>query len=271
MIYIRANESFEVTLTGAPTNLVGTLGIQIVDGIGNTIISRTTSDIVEHPANSGIYTATLVSPDDVGSYVIVWDDGAGVYTAEELVVTLEQPVPPGPDPINIDAAAVVALAWVKVDDCFDSFPGGPHLREKSKTGWDEAKTALLLPYALARINYGNPLLSFTQDDFPYDTDHIVLTQALVIEIIKHLMRSYVEDPLPMGGGSYAYLSRRDYIERWKVILDQEEAFFTELVRMFRRKYLGLGGVKGLISVPRGIRGQFPYSIWRTRGGRFIGW
>lgn len=155
------------------------------------------------------------------------------------------------DPLSPGQEMILKLAWIKLDDLYDSIEGGPHLKDRSKTGWDAAKSSLLLTYALGRINYGQPPLSFSVTDFPYDTDAIVLSQALVIEIIKHLIRSYTEQPSPQGGGNYAYMSRQEYAQRWQPVLEQEEAYFAELVRVFRRKYLNLGQSKGLISI-RGI-------------------
>lgn len=173
------------------------------------------------------------------------------------------------NPLTAAQEYVIKMAWVKLDDLFDSMEGGPHLKDRSKTGWDAAKSALLIPYALGRINYGQPPLSFNADDFPYNSDSIVLSQALVIEIIKHLIRSYVEQPQPMGGGSYSYMSRRDYAQLWQPILENEEAYLTELLRHFRRKYLALGNSKGLISI-RGINNIAPNrGQMRARGFRWF--
>lgn len=89
MIYAAAGSPFEVSLTGAPTGLVGTVGVRLVDGQGGTSIARTTAGIVEHPAGSGIYTATLTAPATGGSYLAVWDTGGGTptYAAEDVIVT----------------------------------------------------------------------------------------------------------------------------------------------------------------------------------------
>lgn len=173
------------------------------------------------------------------------------------------------DPLTADQELVLKTAWIKLDDLFDSLPGGPHLKDRSKTGWDAAKSSLLFSYALARINYGNPPLNFNATDFPYNTDGIVLSQALVVEIIKHFIRSYTEQPQPQGGGSYAYLSRRDYAQLWQPALEMEESYFQELVRIFRRKYLGLGATKGLIA-HKGIYSMPPnWGRLRSRGFRWF--
>jgi hypothetical protein len=155
------------------------------------------------------------------------------------------------DPLTEAQERIVRLAWLKFDDLFDSRFGGPHLKDRSKNAFDAAKTSLFLSYAIGRINYGNPPLTFTMDDFPYDTDSVLLSQALVIEIILHLMRSYTEQPTPTGSG-YARLSRQDYLQRWQAVLEAEMKVYEDMVRIFRRRYLNLGHTAGIIQRRHGV-------------------
>jgi hypothetical protein len=168
------------------------------------------------------------------------------------------------DPLTEDQEYVLKMAWVKLDDLFDSMEGGPHLKDRSKTGFDAAKSSLLMGYALAKINYGNPPLAFTPATFPYDTDSIVLSQSLVIQIIMHLIRSYTEQPTPQGTG-YSRLSRKDYAQMWQSVLQTEQKEFEELVRIFRRKYLGLGHSAGLIRPRHGYGMGIQLGRNRARG------
>lgn len=73
------------------TGLTGTLGVRILkDSDGSTALARATGGIVERPATSGDYVATLVAPATAGEYTIVWDDGSllPTHTAQEdLTVT----------------------------------------------------------------------------------------------------------------------------------------------------------------------------------------
>jgi hypothetical protein len=153
-----------------------------------------------------------------------------------------------PTELTPEQQTILDLAWLRVDDCFDSIPGGPRLRDVSKQQFGLEKSALLMPFAIDRINAGNPPTNFTLEDYPYTDDHTLLARSLAIEIIRHLMRSYVEQPLPQGGGNITYLSRRDYQQRWGEILQDELAEFKEMLKWFKRKYLGLGDRKGLIQV-----------------------
>src|SRR5687767_9561442 len=96
MIWAAPATSIEVTATGAATGLVGTIGVRIQDGQGNDTLARSTSGIVESPAGSGIYTATLTSPSIAGQYIVVWDTGSVSPTTvayDELTVTAHAPDP----------------------------------------------------------------------------------------------------------------------------------------------------------------------------------
>ncbi len=89
MIFAKPSTSFESTATGFPTGLTGTIGVRVTDGVGGTTIARTTSGIVETPAGSGIYVATLTAPVSIGQYQVTWDDAGSptTWAAEELTVT----------------------------------------------------------------------------------------------------------------------------------------------------------------------------------------
>ena len=105
-ISVAAGQSFEATLTGAPTGLVGTMGVRVMDGVGGTAVARATAGIVESPAGSGIYTATITAPAAVGSYVITWDTGVvspETTATEDLTVTLAGPLgsPWAPDYVTL--------------------------------------------------------------------------------------------------------------------------------------------------------------------------
>lgn len=89
MIFAKPSTSFESTATGFTTGLTGTIGVRVTDGVGGTTIARTTSGIVETPAGSGVYVATLTAPANVGQYQVTWDDAGSptTWAAEELTIT----------------------------------------------------------------------------------------------------------------------------------------------------------------------------------------
>jgi hypothetical protein len=88
-IYAQPGASFETVVSGFPSGAVGSVGVRIGDGIGGTVTARTTAGVVEFPAGSGIYLATLTAPSTAGQYVVVWDlpdDGGDSYDVQSLVV-----------------------------------------------------------------------------------------------------------------------------------------------------------------------------------------
>jgi hypothetical protein len=99
MIYAAPGATFEASAEGAPTGLVGTIGVQIIDTPGGPVVlARTTAGIAENPAGSGIYSVELVAPDDAGTYTVVWDTGGAspIYRSDTLEVTYDAPMPAGP-------------------------------------------------------------------------------------------------------------------------------------------------------------------------------
>lgn len=80
--------TFEERFTDFDTGLAGTLGVTIYDAEGAVVTARSVAGIVEDPAGTGDYVATLVAPEDVAVYEIVADDGDGVEARDDLVVTL---------------------------------------------------------------------------------------------------------------------------------------------------------------------------------------
>ena len=104
--------SFEVAVK-TTTGLAGTLGVRVIDGAGNTTTARVTTGIVEYPAGSGIYTATLTAPTTAGQYSILFDDGSGVFLDPvDLVVTYSSAVsvPTGTEYVTVaDLKSALAL------------------------------------------------------------------------------------------------------------------------------------------------------------------
>jgi hypothetical protein len=163
------------------------------------------------------------------------------------------------------------LAWLKVEDGFDSLPGGPYLYDISRKNFSEQKSALLFPFALERINYtfpNPPSPTFTLNDFPWKDHHTLMGQAMTLEIIHHLIRSYVEVPLPTGSGNITLLDRTTYTQRWREIYTTEEEQFKNALRVFKRSYLQLGKARGLVDSKQGRLVPIPM---RVRYPRFMGY
>ncbi len=171
------------------------------------------------------------------------------------------------DPSDTDVEKTVDRAWMKLEDLFDSRLGGPHLRDRTLANFSRDKLERFLPDALYNINfYYQPETHYTVDTFPFDTSQPLLAQGLLVEAIRHLMRSYVEQPQPMGAGTPTYFDRRDYLNRWQQILTMEEDRFNMWLDLFKRNLQGFGNTSILVGgyasytsrYPRYMRGRYPY-------------
>lgn len=107
-IYKQAGTTFEASTPPLTTGLVGTIGVRIMDGQGGTTTARSTAGIVETPAASGIYAATLTAP-AAGDYLVVWDTGGVTPTfgTEDLVVTTGPPTFASPGGLDLCTLADV--------------------------------------------------------------------------------------------------------------------------------------------------------------------
>lgn len=174
------------------------------------------------------------------------------------------------DPFNdigiTDRDNVIDGAWMKIEDAFDSELGGPHLRDRTLAIFDKQKMAALLPDAIYKINATyQPATSYTDENFPYLPHGPLLSQALLVQTIKHLIRSYTEQPLAVGGANISYFDRRDYQQRWQAVLEIEERQLMEWLDLFKRDLMGFGTGALLIGgyqsayahAPRWMRARYP--------------
>jgi hypothetical protein len=74
----------------------------------------------------------------------------------------------------------------------------------------------------------------------------LLVQGVFLAVILHLVTSYVEQPQAVGG-QVIYEDRRDYITRWLQIYEVEMQRYMRWIALFKRRFLGLGHSKGLVS------------------------
>lgn len=170
---------------------------------------------------------------------------------------------------------VSQAVWMRLEDCFDSREGGPWLREKTKAYFDETKIAQFIPEGLLLINSWPPTttvdLSFFTTILPEtdpvilainpnatrpDPDAIVIVQATLLASIKHLMRSYVEQPNVIGA-NVLWQDRREYQQRWNTIYDIENEYFKMVLALWKRQFLTYGKSSLLVSSKAGRLGYYP--------------
>lgn len=89
----------------------------------------------------------------------------------------------------------------------------------------------------------------------------VLELGTYIELLRHAIRSYVEQPAIVGSTDVPYADRRDYMQRWAAVLDETKASYNTLVASMRRNHLNLGGSSILVS--GGIYGDISVSAYNV--------
>jgi hypothetical protein len=153
--------------------------------------------------------------------------------------------------------SIVDDTWIKFADLFDSPEGGPNLQTYYQTHFSRNRIAQLLKTAVGLLNTtAQPFQSYSIDvpgQFPIQQWGPLLGQALYVEVLKHLIRSYVEQPAFVGG-SVTRLDRRDYMDRWQSVLDEERKQLKSQLDIFKISNMGLGKPKVLVS--GGVYGRY---------------
>lgn len=136
MLYAEQNHNFEAPYVSGIPGLVGTVAIQVVDNQGAIAFGPSTAGIIETPASSGVYAATILAAWDPGQYTVVWSfDGSfdadtnaidGLITYEEGA---DPTLPPLPAPTGSDSLADgPCSSWTTDDEvvecCSADFPSG---------------------------------------------------------------------------------------------------------------------------------------------------
>lgn len=210
-------------------------------------------------------------------------DEVGHYTAIATFETVEQgkksaradfeAIDPFAQIIPSPSFIVASLTWDKLEDCFDGQDEGPWLKEMTLNYFNKNKMEAFIAETLFDINQQNPptaldLSAFVvtppdtdPDPTPYPTaDAPLLAQGTLIAVIRHLIRSYVEQPNPVGA-QIAWHDRRDYLQRWQTVLQIEQEQYRRMLALWKRKYLGLGSSKLLIGVKAGRISPTPLRTW----------
>lgn len=159
--------------------------------------------------------------------------------------------------------------WMRLEDCFDSQEGGPWLRDMTLRYFNRDKIQRFVQEGIMLINNWPPItqldVAFFTTPIPAtdpvilaedpnakqpDPDRIILVQATLLEIIRHLMRSYVEQPAPQGA-NIVYQDRREYLQRWQTIYEIEWDWYKTMLSLFKRNFLNYGKSALLVSSKAG--------------------
>lgn len=140
-------------------------------------------------------------------------------------------------------------------DLFDSTTGGPWLQENFQTHFTYDRLAFLMRMATMKFNVtGYPVTNYgvsTGDKSIPDNYTDLILWGTKLEAIRHLMTSYVEIP-DFRNIATTYTDRRDYLQRWQAILEEEKPEYQKAVKMSKRSLLSLG--RGSLLVSGGIYG-----------------
>lgn len=163
------------------------------------------------------------------------------------------------DQLDPEFQTIVDNVEVRFRDLFDSPQGGPHLLTYYQSHFTPARYAQLLRIALGTMNtISQPVANYTLDGdggpkFPVARWGALLEKALYIEVVRHLRRSYLEQPMLVGGEVTRH-DRRDYFERWGTLLNEEVADFNKQVETFKIQHMFSSGPRVLVS--GGAYGQY---------------
>lgn len=150
------------------------------------------------------------------------------------------------------ADGAVRQAWLKIEDCFDSEQGGPWLRDMTLAVFDQSKIRGLIPEVLLDINNQMPYTSYTESSFPYANmdGEALMAQGLLVSAIRHLMRSYTEQP-DVTSSPVAFMDRKSYQQRWKAVYDVESAKWDKWLNRWKLQSYDLSSSAMLLGTKAG--------------------
>jgi hypothetical protein len=218
---------------------------------------------------TGAYTYTFLSQDTnvTGKYHLAW-----TYQLNGVPDTFMTPIEVGPfnpayDLLPVEMRQIIDLVWAEFADGYDSQFGGPNLQSYFQSHFSRGRLAQLLQITIMQINgsmqpvnnwslsgpSSNPNAPAVGPQFPIQQYSGLLVTGLTIEVIKHLMRSYVEEPLDENITG-ARLSRRDYLDRWGTILQTEQQTYEQMLEVFKIRQMFTLQPRVLVS--GGVFGNF---------------
>lgn len=253
---------FEIQTSAGPVdadNLAVTAAL-VSDRDGTVVFTRPADRL-----GVGVYGTTLAAEETAvpGPYRMVFTYLLG-GVADRYEVSFEVgSSAPDYDALPLEMKMVVEQVWIRFADGYDSPLGGPHLQTYLQTKFGRNRMAQLLRQSVQRLNIiSQPAQNYAVDQpFPHAQWGALLVQALYVETLKHLIRSYVEIPDVVLGTTVSRHDRRDYMERWRSVLEEETADLVNMLDHFKIAHMGLGNVSVLVS--GGAYGNF--GPWATPG------
>jgi hypothetical protein len=246
-----------INVVGAPTDPDGdvvTLSmVPVADpGTGQTAAASPVFTATATRQATGVYayTTTAANLSRVGYFTVYWSFALSGVT--QVVQTWLQVAPPAPayDALPLVARNVVEQVYANFSDGTDSPMGGPNLLQWPQSHFGRNRVAQLLYQTIQHINAAaQPSNWFSADGstsglFPYLQWGGLVLSGLSVQVILHLMRSYVEDP-DLVGNVQVRANRRDYLSRWSQMLPYEQQEYKRQLDVF--KLSQMAGPRVLVS------------------------
>ena len=205
--------------------------------------------------STGVYQVPTTAQQTAvfGNYTVTWNYTLdGIAQTYQSFLTIGVPSP-SYDSLSLDMKSVVETTWIRFADLFDSPSGGPNLSTYFQTRFGRGRLAELLRIAIGTLNTAaQPYQTYTIDGigggpFPVAKWGPLLERALYVEVLRHLVRSYVEQPMMQTGEGITRQDRRDYMDRWGQILASEEETLENQLETFKIAAMGLGQPTALVA------------------------
>ena len=250
----------------------GSLLATYVYGVGSELVKEST----------GVYSFVL-QPELTsvrGEFMIVWTYvvGSHTYVYNDYYIVLEY-MPVYDSLLEGEKMVVQQISWM-LGDLFDNTVGGtPYFEGEFQTHYGYERIAQLMFIAVNKVNITKqPMTNFRVGPpnaggggaFP-NKAYGLLQYATYVEVLRHFIRSYVEQPT-IQGANVSFADRRDYMQRWQSVLADEKETYADMLRQFKRSYLNLGA--GNLIVAGGLYGggnrRFVYGAYASsmRAARF---
>lgn len=163
--------------------------------------------------------------------------------------------------LDPDAREVVDLVRDQFADMFDNDDFGPFIQEFTNFGKDRYAEFLELAVGDVELVVSLTGLMWGVNSFPYSSviARRCITLALTIEIIRHLMRSYVEIP-DTARVQAPDIVRRDYLTRWQGLLNDYQGqlkdagkrltaeLYSEDAGRYMKVLVDLPSMRGIVNV-----------------------
>lgn len=256
-----ATDSFGILVrpAGTPVDADGAVTVVMAydDGTGTQVFSRAAAH-----TGTGEYTILLTSADTAnpGYYGLTWTYQVGGVAGIYGLGIEVGPSAPAYDALDEGMKDLIESVWIRFADLFDFEVGGPHLQAYVQGNFGRQRLAQLLKISVGLLNTtAMPYQSYTLGNdggasFPIDQWGSLLESALYVECLRHLVRSYTEQPEFQSGSGVSRLDRRDYMDRWKDVLALAEPTLTSQLQVFKIANMGLGKPRVLVS--GGAYGRF---------------